>query len=122
MSKRREFPKAVKISVIKRATRNGQTFCEQCGLPARKWQIDHCRPDGLLGEPTIENAQLLGECCYMPKNADDTSKIAKAKRREAAFLGVRKSPSFQSRGFAPKTPRERTMTKVISRKPLYEDS
>lgn len=87
---RREFPRAIKVAVIKRATRDGVTYCEKCGALAKRWQIDHIRPDGLLGEPTIENAQLLGECCYTPKNADDTAKIAKAKRREAKALGAKK--------------------------------
>jgi len=89
---RREFSKAVRVSVIKRATRDGHVFCEGCGAMAKRWQIDHIRPDGLLGEPRLENAQLLGACCYGPKNATDTADIAQAKRREAAHLGA-KTPS-----------------------------
>ena len=69
---------------------------EGCGALAKKWQIDHIRADGLLGEPTIDNAQLLGECCYAPKNANDTETIARAKRREAKHLGVKKSAKLHS--------------------------
>ena len=119
---RREFPKSVRVAVIKRAGASGMILCEKCGGFARRFQIDHIRADGLLGEPTIENAQLLGECCYAPKNADDTTTIARAKRREAKHLGVRKEPTLRSRGFA-KHERERpALTKLVPRKPLYEDA
>lgn len=85
---RREFPRAVKVAVIRRATKDGLTYCEKCGEVVTKWQIDHVRADGLLGEPTLKNAQLLGECCYGPKNAEDTAQIALAKRREAYAFGL----------------------------------
>lgn len=90
--RRREFSKAVKIAIIRRSTRDGMILCEACGAMAKKWQIDHVRADGLLGDPTLENAQLLGKCCYAAKNADDTTNIAKAKRREARSLGIRTAP------------------------------
>jgi hypothetical protein len=98
---RREFPKAVKVAVIKRATRDGVTYCEGCGEIAKKWRIDHIRADGLLGEPVYENAQLLGPCCYAAKDAADTKAIAKAKRREAKHLGaVRAKGAIKSGGFS----------------------
>ena len=86
---RKEFSRATKVQVIKRATRDYVTYCEKCGLPARRWQIDHMRADGLMGEPTLENAQLLGECCYKGKNAADAGAIALAKRQEAYHLGAK---------------------------------
>ena len=86
---RREFSTAVKVAVVKRATLNGLVYCDGCGLPTRDYRIDHKRADGLLGEPTLENAQLLGKCCYAAKDAADTTAIAKAKRREALNLGVK---------------------------------
>lgn len=86
---RREFPKAVKVAVIKRATHGLQVRCEACGTDTKGvWQIDHVRPDGLLGEPTLANAQLLCRACYAPKNAKDTKDIAQAKRREARHIGA----------------------------------
>jgi hypothetical protein len=87
--KRREFSRAVKVAVVRRATKDGVTFCEGCGALAKKWQIDHIRADGLFGEPTLENARLLGFCCYGPKNAEDAGYIAEAKRREERDLGLR---------------------------------
>lgn len=38
---RREFPRAVKVAVIKRSTRDGAVYCEKCGALAKRWQIDH---------------------------------------------------------------------------------
>lgn len=86
---RREFPTAVKVAVIKRSTRKGATYCEGCGALAKRWQIDHIRPDGMGGEPVIANAQLLCEPCFGAKNPKDTSTVARAKRQEAANLGAR---------------------------------
>ena len=106
---RREFPKPVRVAVIKRSMdQQGVIRCEKCGGVAKKFQIDHVTSDGLLGEPTLENAQLLGICCYTAKNAEDTAMIAKAKRREATHLGANSAPKrpLSSRGFARKARRE----------------
>ena len=120
---RREFPRAVKVAVVKRCTRENQVWCESCGLPAKKWQIDHVRPDGLGGEPTIENAQLLClPCAVLVKNPADTSAIARAKRREAAHLGARPTPkrTLRSKGFGPKRERPEKLP-VPGPKALYRE-
>ncbi len=100
---RREFPRPVRVQVIKRCSRDGVVYCEGCSLPAKKWQIDHIRADGLLGEPTLKNAQLLCQVCFGVKNPQDTKAVAKAKRREAASLGAKAAPKapIRSAGFAP---------------------
>jgi len=96
---RKEFSKAVKVACIKRATVNGNQYCEGCGALCLRWQIDHDNPDGLTGKPTLENAKLLCIPCHAEKTKDDTSTIAKAKRREAKHLGVKAPPKFQPQGF-----------------------
>jgi 5-methylcytosine-specific restriction endonuclease McrA len=88
MTKRKEFPKSVKVAVIKRATRESIVFCEKCGALAKKFQIDHVNPDGLTGKPVIENAMLICEPCFLEKNAIDAANIARAKRVEAKDLGA----------------------------------
>jgi hypothetical protein len=102
---RREFTTKVRVAVIKRATKPpGVIHCESCGCVAKKFQIDHKRADGLLGDPTIENAELICDVCYGIKNPQDTRAIAKAKRREARHLGanstkasaIKSSPFSQS--------------------------
>lgn len=88
MTQRREFPKAVKVAVIKRATRDGQVFCEKCGVLAKRFQIDHVIADSHGGKPVIENAELICDACYGVKNPQDTKIAAKIKRVEAAHLGA----------------------------------
>jgi hypothetical protein len=99
---RREFPRTIRVAVIKRATRHSVVYCEGCGDQAKRFQIDHVRADALGGAPTIENAQLLCDGCFSVKNPDDARVIARAKRREAAHLGANPVPSrpIRSKGFA----------------------
>ena len=119
---RKEFSKSVKVAVIKRATVDGQVYCEECGcLTKGRFEIDHIRADGLLGEPTIENARLLCSPCHAEKTKTDVAAIAKAKRREALHLGVRKKPSFVSRGFAKFAKAPKEPLKLPPRKPMYRD-
>lgn len=104
---RREFSKATKVAVIKRSTVDGVVYCESCKAQAKRWQIDHVNPDGMGGEPTIENAELICEPCYSIKNPKDTRDIARAKRREARDLGVRNTARqpIRSAGFTKAAPK-----------------
>ena len=113
---RKEFSKAVKVAATKRATRDGVTYCEGCGLPAKRWHYDHDNPDGLTGEPTLENCKLLCLPCHEEKTRQDVAAIAKAKRREARNLGIRKAPTLRGHGF-PKAPEQRRASKPLA-KPL----
>ncbi len=114
---RREFPKSVKVAAVKRATRDGKLFCEgfRC-LVTGRFEIDHIRADGLLGEPTLENARVLCAICHKEKTKSDVGVIAKAKRLEARHLGIRKG----SRGFAKREKAQLELTKVVPRRCLYE--
>lgn len=109
---RKEFPKSVKVASIKANTRDNVTYCEECGLPTKRFHFDHKNPDGLTGQPTLENCQLLCEPCHAEKTKQDVANIARAKRREAKHLGVK----IKSHGFhrPPKQNRASTpLTKVI---------
>lgn len=118
---RREFPRSVRVAVIKRCTRDGVVYCEGCGLPARRFQIDHINPDGLTGEPVLANAQLICEACFGVKNPQDAKAIAKAKRREAAHIGAKPAPrvKIKSRGFA-KRARSHAERPALPRRAIYE--
>ena len=83
-----EFPRTVKVAVVKRCQRANVVYCEACGLPARKWQIDHVIADAHGGKPVIENAMLICEPCFSIKNPKDTTIAAKLKRQEAKHLGA----------------------------------
>lgn len=97
---RKEFSKAVKVAVVKRATKNGVTYCEECNAMAKNWDIDHINPDGLTGKPGIENAKLLCKPCHSEKTKLDVAVIAQAKRREAKNLGVKATATIKAAGFA----------------------
>ena len=119
---RREFSKAVKVQVVKRAMQaNGVVYCEKCGQQAKKYEIDHEIPDAMGGEPTAANAVLMCVECHREKTNIDVTNIAKAKRREALHLGVRKKPSFVSRGFAKFTKPPKEPLKLPPRKPMFRD-
>ncbi|MGH9676043.1 MAG: YqaJ viral recombinase family protein, partial [Candidatus Acidiferrum sp.] len=82
---RQEFPRVIKVAVIKRATcDNGVTYCEPGKLPARKWQIDHVIADAIGGKLVIENAELICEICYGIKptghNASREDKTARSEK------------------------------------------
>lgn len=116
---RQEFTRSVKVAAIKRATVNGQVYCEACGCMTKgKFEIDHIRPDGLLGEPTIENARILCVACHKEKTKSDVGAIAKAKRVEARHVGLRKS----GKGFPRREKEKLELTKIVSRRPMYEDA
>jgi hypothetical protein len=109
---RQEFSKPVKVEIIKRATRDGVTYCEGCGLPTRRWEIDHTIADGLRADKTrkltADDGELLckdmgRQSCHGRKTAEhDVPAIARAKRLEAAHLGVKTTPArpMQGRQFA----------------------
>ena len=112
---RREFSKAVKVQAIKRATgADGNQYCEECHALAKRFQIDHVNPDGLTGEPTLENARLLCRPCHAEKTKQDVADIARAKRREALHLKVPETPKLRGPGFH-KAPPQRRASKPLNK-------
>jgi len=87
---RREFSRAVKVEIIKRATLN----CEKCGGRAIGFEIDHRNPDGMQIDKsrplTADDGWLLCIPCHRKKTQTDVANIAKAKRIEARHLGAEK--------------------------------
>lgn len=115
---RREFTKAVKVEIVRRASNilpSGFKYaaCEKCKMDARgRFVIDHIDPDALQTDKsrplTAEEGQLLCLSCNKEKTAQDVKDIAKAKRREARHLGVRKPSTFR------KIPKETTSLRVAT--------
>ncbi|MGX9980666.1 HNH endonuclease [Methylobacterium fujisawaense] len=111
---RREFSKSVQRDAFVRA--DGK--CEGCGakLSVGKFAYDHINPDGLTGEPTLENCQVLCSPCHRAKTDKDIGDIARAKRRSDKHMGV-KDPHrrpIQSRGFA-KAPPQRNASRPLTK-------
>ena len=88
---RREFSKQVKRDAIMRC--NGICENEACGakLSAHKFHFDHLIPDGLGGEPTLDNCQVLCHPCHAEKTGkQDIPRIAKAKRISDREKGIKR--------------------------------
>ncbi len=122
---RREFTAAVKVEIIRRATNAvGLACCENplCGLPAKKFVIDHIDPDAMQIDKrralTAEDGWLLCDgpgSCNRAKTAKDVVDIARAKRREAAHLGAtRPKGQIKSRGFPKAERAHEPQTKIAA--------
>ena len=104
--KRQEFSRAVKVAIKRRAMRATGYECECCGAIVAYVEIDHRNPDALQVEKrklTEAEGWAICEPCHDRKTRGDVRQIAKAKRQEACYLGVRKSQArrIQNRGFEP---------------------
>jgi 5-methylcytosine-specific restriction endonuclease McrA len=102
--------------------------CHHClGLvtPGQAWQLSHKIPLALGGADDESNWGVIHTrpCHEQLTRTVDVPAIARAKRREAAHLGAKVSAgSLRSRGFSPPAPKDRTVSKAIPRKPIYEDA
>ena len=81
--KRREFSLAVrKLAFARCCWPDGISKCEGCGIQIRQTPIyEHVQPDGLGGEPTLENCKVHCRNCADTKTfGDDNPRMAKADR------------------------------------------
>lgn len=106
MAARREFSKKVRLEIVRRAMDSqGRLRCEGCGLvlSGKRFEIDHTIAEALIIDKsaplTADDGQLLGvACCHrggQNKTATDVANIARAKRRAAKHVGIKKRPAFQ---------------------------
>jgi 5-methylcytosine-specific restriction endonuclease McrA len=97
--------------------------CESCGVALKpgSWHGDHNNPDGLTGEPTLENCRCLCVSCHAAKTKHDVAVIAKAVRVEAKHLGVPvEKQKIVSKGFPKREKRKRIEMPALPRRPIYE--
>jgi hypothetical protein len=119
---RREFTLADRIAIRGRASdEHGRVHCERCGKWCPKkadYAIDHIIPEGI--RPAADLARKLSwadgqllcvAVCHPAKTEVDKGDIGKAKRLEAAHLGVAKPPRRKINWGARKDPKPR-LTKV----------
>lgn len=117
---RREFPQSVRKLAFARCCRNGQPYCEGCGceINARTGMIyEHVIPDGLGGEPTLENCKVHCKTCADVKTfTQDNPRMAKADRVLKKNFGLRPSRvKIQSAGFRKAAP-QRSASRPIERR------
>lgn len=96
---RREFSADVRRAAWKRC--NGRCEAKGCGakLQVGKFQYDHIVPDGLGGEPTLENCQVLCAAHHEAKTIEqDRPIMQKADNIKAKHLDFKpKRPWSQFR-------------------------
>ena len=116
--KRREFPQSVRKAAMVRCCRAGIPHCESCQMPIRGTPIyEHVIPDGLGGDPTLENCSVRCKTCGDIKTeTEDKPRMAKADRVARKHLGLEKSKQkIASRGFEKRQP-QRTASRPIERR------
>jgi hypothetical protein len=116
---RREFPLSVRKLAFKRCCRNGIPYCESCPVELRAGNIiyEHVDPDGLGGEPTIENCKVhCRNCADVKTFTEDNPRMQKADRVLKKNFGLRPSrQKIQSRGFS-KAPPQHTASRAVERR------
>lgn len=79
---------------------------------------DHVDPDGLTGEPAIENCAVLCRSCHLIKTTThDVPAIARAKRRQRAHAGIKSRSSRPMPGS-----RTSNIKKPFHGPPVYRDT
>lgn len=125
MTSRREFSRAQKVAMLKRAMdQTGTIRCEGCGLnvTGKVVEFDHIIPEALILDKLmpldIEHGRVLGrDCCHRApggKTATDIAVIAEAKRREAKHFGIRSIKRGKGRGF-PLSPPQRAASRPLTK-------
>lgn len=83
MTKRQNFPLSVRRAALERAA----GFCESRSselctgkLISGQYRFDHTLPDGLGGQPTLDNVTVQCVHCDAPKTSGDIKSIARARR------------------------------------------
>jgi hypothetical protein len=103
---------------LKRATRNSKVFCETCGNECNERTgiiFEHVTPDGLGGEPTLENCKVHCKTCADVKtHTEDNPRMRKADRTIKARFNLKPAPrkKMQSRGFDKASPQRKASAPV----------
>lgn len=122
MANRRNFVRAVKVAIIRRATRpDGQPACERCGAIGCKLEIHHIDMDAMVLDEdkgrklTADEGELLCEPCHDPITAAQRKVLKKAQKTEASHVGaVRPAGTIPSRPRPERPAKDRTVTKVAN--------
>jgi hypothetical protein len=115
---RQEFPQKVRKAAFARCCKpDGIPKCEGCGNQLRGTPIyEHITPDGLGGEPTLDNCKVHCKTCADVKTfTEDNPRMQKADRVLKHTYGLERSKQkMRSRGFAKANP-QRTASRPINK-------
>lgn len=118
MSARREFGREARKQIIRRATREGNQYCESCGVLTKpgEWEIHHKDQDAMQIDKseklTADDGLLLCKSvCHPRETAKQRPVLNEAKRREASHLEGRRRPKQPMKSGAKLLGPERTHEK-----------
>lgn len=129
MANRQNFSRAVKFEIAKRATRpDGQMACEKCGAVGVRLDLHHLDMDAMKTDEVKRARKLTAAdgamwCvgCHKPETASQRRVLARVEAAQERHLGLKRpSGTLRSRGFNKSPPRDKTLTKSIPRRSLYE--
>lgn len=117
---RTEFPQSIRKAAFRRCCRNAVPYCEGCGIELKSGNIvyEHVQPDGLGGEPTLDNCKVFcRKICATTKTVEeDNPRMAKADAVLKSTYGLRPAKKkIQSPGFRKAAP-QRTASRPIERR------
>ena len=117
---RSEFPQSVRKAAFRRCCgKDGIPKCEGCGNILRGGGIfyEHMVPDGLGGEPTLDNCEVRCTSCKKAKDKVDNIIMAKADRVLKKTYGLTPPKrKIVNRGFEKASP-QHTATRPIRKGP-----
>jgi len=98
---RKEFSAKVKLAAWEACHVDGKPRCAIClGIITGRPEYDHVKPDGLGGEPTIENCQVLCRKCHKLKtHEEDRPIMTKADNQKKSEAGVKRKHKWPQRRF-----------------------
>jgi hypothetical protein len=116
---RREFPQKVRKAALRRCTRDSKPYCETCKAELNERTgiiFEHVIPDGLGGEPTLENCKVhCKTCAHVKTVTEDNPRMRKADQTVKRRYNLRPAkPKIQSAGFQRPEP-QRTASRPIDR-------
>ena len=92
MAERRSLSTARKVAIFVAA----KGICHLCGgyIHGKPWDVEHVIPLAMGGADDETNMRPAHKACHAPKTAEDVADIARAKRREAKHLGIKKRSAW----------------------------
>ena len=121
--KRTEFSQAIRKKAFARCCIDAIPHCESCGIVLKPGNIEyeHLIPDGLGGEPTLENCGVWcrSSCSKKKTHTEDNPRMQKADAVLKSNYGLRparqkiNSPGFQ------KSAAQRSASRPIQRRIQY---
>jgi len=114
---RTEFPQSVRKAAFRRCCKNGIPHCEapDCGQQIRAGHLryEHLQPDGLSGEPTLNNCGVWCDVCSRKKDRVDNPRMAKADAVLKSTYGLKPSrKKIPGRGFDKAPPQHKASAPV----------